>query len=267
MIDVKTIWQVPVYLPYLQPVLADGILKDAESKIGYNLPIEYIELLRVQNGGYIRFTIEETGHHQIFGIGPHYPSITDMDLNDFEGCVSYEIKGLVPFDGDGHWYLCFDYRNNKTEPEIIFIDTELDREKTIAKNFKEYLSQLVLESGGNFIIETELPIQNVIKNISKDLKIQFEEPNSYDYGYPVYRARFNESWIWISPNSVNNGFVRIDDKRYEELKNLVNGHSLRYPEIPAESLLIVFSEDEVRVSVHKILKEHSYLIKPLNELI
>jgi SMI1-KNR4 cell-wall len=267
MVDVKTIWQVPVYLPYLQPVLTDEILKDAESKVGYKLPIEYIELLKIQNGGYIRFTINETMHSQIYGIGPNFPSLTDFDWTEYDGCVSYELNGLIPFDGDGHWHLCMDYRKDKFEPEITLINTESDTETLVAKNFEKYISLLLIETDGYYVVETKEKLEDVIRDISAILKIEFEEPSSYDNGYPVYRTRFKDAWILISPNTVSNGFVRIDDERYEELKSIVNGHSLRYPEIPAESLLISFSEDEVRADINKILKEHSYLIKPINEFI
>ena len=42
------------------------------------------------------------------------------------GEVSYEIEGLVPFDGDGHWHLCLDYRKCKEDPPIVYVDIETD---------------------------------------------------------------------------------------------------------------------------------------------
>lgn len=43
----KTIWRVPAYLPYLQPPLTEQALSRAEAEIGFKLPKEYIELLRI----------------------------------------------------------------------------------------------------------------------------------------------------------------------------------------------------------------------------
>lgn len=52
---VDTIWSVPAYLPYLQPPLTDEAVASAEKELGLQLPIEYLNLLRKQNGGYIRY--------------------------------------------------------------------------------------------------------------------------------------------------------------------------------------------------------------------
>src|SRR3974390_343838 len=105
-----TIWKVPVYLPYLQPPMTEEALADAERYVGHRLPNSYIALLRVQNGGYIRYTLPGSVHSQIRGIGPYYPSLTGFDWREAQEYVSYELQGLIPFDGDGHWYLCLDYR-------------------------------------------------------------------------------------------------------------------------------------------------------------
>jgi hypothetical protein len=105
-----TIWRVPAYLPYLQPPLTDEAVAAAEKAIGFELPAEYLHLLRKQNGGYIRYSLPENVHNTIAGIGPHFPSLTEFDWDQCQESVSFPLRGLVPFDGDGHWHLCLDYR-------------------------------------------------------------------------------------------------------------------------------------------------------------
>ncbi|TDO26983.1 SMI1/KNR4 family protein [Sediminibacterium goheungense] len=257
---IDTIWQVPKYLPYVQPNLTEDIIANAEKKIGYKLPKEYIDILRIQNGGYIRFRLPETLHEQIYGIGPFFPSLTDYDWTDYEGTVGFELNGLIPFDGDGHWYLCLDYRQGNTEPEVTFIDTESDYEKPIATNFKEYLQLLEINTDNAFVIAISFTIQELVAKISSIAGIEFEEPNSFDHGYPIYRSKYNESWVWISPNKVPAGFIRESDDRYEELKSQKLQISLRHPEISGDFFFITVSEDLQRENLFAILAEHGIKI-------
>jgi hypothetical protein len=263
--DLKTIWQVPKYLPYIQPDLTDEIITNAEIQIGYKLPKEYLDLLQIQNGGYIRFTLKDTLHRQISGIGPFSPSITDYEwLSDYED-LSFDIKDLFPFDGDGHWNICLDYRKNKIEPQVTYIDTEFDHERLIAPTFTTYLNLLEIDTENEYVIETNSSIDKMLKQISDTAKIDFEEPDYWAHGYPVYRSNYKDSWIWISPNIAPSGFIREDDERYLELKSQMEISALRYPEIPESSLLISVSEESVQKELFAKLTTVGIKIKELKE--
>jgi hypothetical protein len=265
--DRKTIWRVPKYLPYIQPSLTDEIIEQAEKKIGYKLPKEYLELLKIQNGGYIRFALKDTPHSQISGIGPYYPSITDFDwLSEYDD-LSFDIKGLFPFDGDGHWNICLDYRKNKIDPEVTYIDTESDYEKHIATTFNNYLHLLEIETENEYVIETNSNIDTLLKQISETANIEFEEPDYWAHGYPVFRGNLKDSWIWISPNISPSGFIREDDERYIELKSQMETTALRYPEIPESSLLISVSEEHVRQELFTKLTTSGIKIRELKEYV
>ena len=73
---IDSIWQVPVYLPYLQSPLETEIVRRAEEQLGVTLPSSYLDLLSEQNGGAVRRTLTGTDHSMIWGIGPYYPSLT-----------------------------------------------------------------------------------------------------------------------------------------------------------------------------------------------
>ncbi|AYQ33883.1 SMI1/KNR4 family protein [Runella sp. SP2] len=262
--DMKTIWQVPKYLPYVQPNLTDEIIKEAEKKIGYKLPNEYLELLTIQNGGYIRYTIKDTLHSQISGIGPYYPSITAFEwLKEYEG-LSFEVDALFPFDGDGHWNICLDYRQNKDEPEITYIDTEIDFEKPIARNFKEYIDKLIIETENQFVIETNAPITETLKFISISINNDFGQPDLFAHGYPIYSNKFNDNWIWVSPNKVPNGFIRQGEDRYEELKGQMEIQSVQFPEIDKDFLLITFSGNEQAEELTTLFRNNGLTIRELS---
>lgn len=267
--NAENIWKVPAYLPYLQPPLTDDAIAEAEKVIGYSLPQELLALLRKQNGGYIRLSLPEMVHRSIAGIGPHFPSLTDFAWDDVQEYVSFTLHGLVPFDGDGHWHLCLDYRANPTQPSITYIDVECDSQCPIARSFSDYLSMLTLEVGDEYIVDSvELP--TLLSTIEKTLRTKFDPPDSWAHGYPTYRAALGTKrepqWLWITPNQVMRGFVREDDSRYHELKDLLPGFGLRYPELSASSW-IVQATDEVRQKVVEAFVKCQIPVQALRDLI
>ena len=265
--DSSTIWRVPAYLPYVQPNLSDTLIADAESRIGFRLPSEYLNLLRSQNGGYIRFCLRNRPHDVISGIGPHFPSLTDFSWDDVRDHVTRELDGLVPFDGDGHWHICLDYRKGCSSPCITYVDVELDSERKIADSFAGYLQLLVMDIGDNdHFIPAVADIEKMKSAIAKPLGITFEEPDSWSHGYPTYRARFfqkkDPEWIWIAPNLVPRGFVRESDSRYDELRHLMPGNALRYPTLPEKSFIVTFTDD-VRSAVLQAFRDAGIEILPM----
>ncbi len=263
----QQIWSVPKYLPYVQPALTDEIIKEAESKIGYKLPADYLELLKVQNGGYIRYHLGNMLHSVIAGIGPHYPSITKFEwLEEFDD-LSFEVKGLFPFDGDGHWNICLDYREHELEPQVTYIDTESDYQRLIANSFSAYLDKLIINTDDYFVIETTETIENISNKISQIANIEFVKSDTFNHGYSVYSSKYKESYVWLSANKVPAGFIRPNDVRYESLKSRMDNLACRYPEAPENSVLISVSEEVDRDALFKKLKEKGFVIKDLKNYV
>jgi hypothetical protein len=171
-------------LPYLQPALTDAAVASAEKAIGYRLPKEYLNLLRKQNGGYIRYSLPESVHDTIAGIGPYFPSLTAFDWEEWQEYVSYPLQGLVPFDGDGHWHLCLDYRKNSSIPAITFADIECDRENQVADSFADYLAILRIRVDDEYVLEAVSEIEKVKADLSLLLGVRFDPPDSWAHGYP-----------------------------------------------------------------------------------
>lgn len=243
----ETIWRVPAYLPYLQPPLTDDVVASAENEIGYKLPCEYLNLLRKQNGGYIRFSLPEMVHDTISGIGPYFPSLPRFDWDECQEHVSYPLQGLVPFDGDGHWALCLDYRKNSQIPTITYADVECDWESHVADSFTDYLGMLRIRVGDELVLEKIRNIDDVKRQLSSVLGVEFEKPDTWAYGYPTQRAflgRIDDIplSLWISPNTVPRGFVRNNDRRYSQLKDLMPGLADRFPNLPEGSYILSVSD-------------------------
>jgi hypothetical protein len=261
---------VPAYLPYLQPPLTDEAVAAAEKRIGYKLPDEYLTLLGEQNGGYIRFSLPEMVHDSIAGIGPYFPSLTGFDWDECQEYVSFPLQGLVPFDGDGHWHLCLDYRHNSQTPAITHADIECDRESRIADSFADYLAMLQIDIGDEYVLEAVSDIESVKAELSSSLRTVFDPPDTWAHGYPVHRARLgtkgSPEWVWISPNTVPRGFVRADDPRFKELKDLMPGNAQRFPEVPEESY-ILGATDGARSKVIDACARSRIIVRPLREYV
>jgi hypothetical protein len=266
----ETIWKVPAYLPYLQPALTDAAVAKAEAKIGYKLPADYLNLLRMQNGGYIRYSLPEKVHNTIAGIGPRFPSLENFDWSECQELVGFPLDGLVPFDGDGHWHLCLDYRRCKDAPAVTYVDIECDHEAPVAASFTEYLTKLQLDVGDDYVVEGVSEIQKIAAALSAALRVAFEPPDTYAHGYPIYGAQLgtkkNPEWVWLSPNRVLRGFVRTDDARYKELKDLMPGEASRFPEVPADAC-ILGATDAVKVKVLDACARSHMTVRPLRDYV
>lgn len=267
--DRVNFWQKPCYLPYLQPDLTEASIIAATTVIGFPLPPDYLDLLRIQNGGYIRYTLpDQTLHRCMAGIGPAFPSLTDFEwLQDYEGAVSLKLKGLVPFDGDGHWNICLDYRKNTANPAVTYIDTESDYEEPIAPDFRSYLGMLVVRTDGEFVWQNAFSLEEAARKISSLTGYTFSEQESYDHGYPQFAGKIKDDWIWLAPNLVSDAFIRPGEEHYEELKHRMEKTAQRFPELNENDLLLSSSDNELLQQVVAKLTASGALIDPILETI
>ena len=231
-----TIWSVPVYLPLLQPQLTAEATASAEEQIGYKLPTEYLDLLKKQNGGFIRYTLPETCHDSIDGIGPHEPSLARPDWDECQEYVSFPLRGLVPFDGDGHWYLCLDYRRDPRHPSVTHADIECDRESRIADSFAGYLAMLQLDIEDEYVLEAVSDLEGLKSDLSATLGVTFDPPDDLGGGCPLHRAtsgtRVNQGWLSLSPNTVPRGSSRRITPATPSSRTSCRGRPCNSPRFP-----------------------------------
>ena len=174
----KSLWRVPVFVPYLQPDLTEEALQKAEKEIGFKLPLEYVELLRLQNGGYIRWHLpgQDQLHRMIFGIGPKDPALGIPDWKGYGKWLPFKAKEgrkMIQFDGDGHWMLCFDYHKGQDNPAITLVDTEYASEQPIAGSFSDYLKLLEPDvDEGDFALPIIVDLEALKHHLSLALGMQ-----------------------------------------------------------------------------------------------
>ena len=139
---------------YNHPPLTDVMVAYAQTFLGVKLPVRYVELLRVQNGGATKG----------FGYPMQNPPKDKFDYWDFEemaGIVAKPFRsslnildtpemteewGLPPkqvlLNGDGHTWISLDYRDGVV-PKVTHIDAECGGELVIAMTFDRFLDGLV----------------------------------------------------------------------------------------------------------------------------
>ncbi|MCO6044421.1 SMI1/KNR4 family protein [Aeoliella sp. ICT_H6.2] len=230
----ETIWTRPAYLPYVQTPLTEALIRQTESQLGHTLPQLFLDILRVQNGGPIRFSIPDSVGDQIAGIGPSYPSITDDTFRDHQEYVDYPLDGLIPFDGDGHWYHCLDYREGSAEPAVSYIDVECNSQGRIADSFSDFLQLMELDVENERVLQNVENIHDAQRRLEALFGLAFERKLS-NIGVPYLKLQTGKKWdecFWISSNRVAAGYSGDDPETME-----FEGDALLFPELPADTVI------------------------------
>src|SRR5262249_9788590 len=113
-------------------------------------------------------------------------------------------------------------------------------------------------------------IERLKADLSQELGVPFDPPDTWAHGYPTQRARLgtegNPQWLWLSPNTVRRGLVRTDDHRYSALKDLMPGFGERFPALPAGSS-ILSATDGVKARVLDACSRSGLTARPLREYV
>mgnify|MGYP003418666911 FL=1 len=143
----KNIWR----MDPAKEKLTDDMTINAEKQPGVKLPISYIELCKIQNGGYIIYdafpTSVPTGWADDHIRVDHIIGIEkDGILSNDYYIKEWELpKDILLICGDGHTWTAMDYRQTKEDPPIIYIDLEYGDDIFIlelAPNFEAFLDGL-----------------------------------------------------------------------------------------------------------------------------
>lgn len=242
------LWEAPAYLPYVQPPLAAETIAHAEQTLGFKLPDAYLALLREHNGGGVRYTLPDTTHSMIWGIGPFFPNILEVHgaldpaLAELGEWIPRDVERLIPFDGDGHWFLCLDYRDARAAPGVAYVDLEFEEDRKVSDTFEQFLGQLQLDLPQRGFGLRGVSLDEAAETIGAALNLRFGAAEDTGMGYPVRRCRLEamsgDEWVWISLNAVPRGFAHENHERYAELKPAMAGTALRYPEFPGADVLV-----------------------------
>lgn len=143
-----------------QLLLADSLKKpaqekdiaNAEKELGVSLPTDFIDLMKISNGGYLNsdkraflvdFSLES---------GDVFIEVEEIMGIDQEGILLSEYlaeewdlpKSIILFSGSGHAWVGFNY-DGRDIPNIVYVepdDGDGNNFHVIAKTFTEFVSKL-----------------------------------------------------------------------------------------------------------------------------
>lgn len=164
--DLKDLWDDSEYArqQYVSEPLTDETIQQVEEAIGgYKLPESYIELMRIQNGGYLHRSFVILGEDSdfadgmcwasgILGIGfdKTYSLCGEFGSNFMKEEWGYPDIGVCFADtpSAGHEMYMFDYRECGKDgiPKVVHVDQEGDYCITVVANtFEDFIKSLVSE--------------------------------------------------------------------------------------------------------------------------
>ncbi len=140
------------------PPLTDSMIADAERLLQVRLPRQFIDLLRVRNGGTTRGFMFPTQQpttwapdhvplYELSGIGSPEGSEGALTIHD-TNYMTHEWdlhERQVLLIGEGHWWITLDYRKGGS-PCVTCRDVAHQQGITLARSFREFLDDLLPDS-------------------------------------------------------------------------------------------------------------------------
>lgn len=230
----ETIWKRPTCLNYSNDPITEAAIAECEEQLGLKLPQEYLDLLWVQNGGSIRFHIPDSVGHCIAGIGSSYSSLMNSGFWGCDEYVDFSLKGLVPFDGDGHWFLCLDYRQTPECPGVSYIDIECNSQHKMTDSFSQLLNMMELDPGDKRVLTN---VEDFDDGLSKLSELLGQESKSRVNNIGIAYNRFQvgeevNECLWISSNVVAASYRGDKPAQF-----VFEGEALQFPELPKNAVI------------------------------
>ncbi|PPK83810.1 SUKH superfamily protein [Neolewinella xylanilytica] len=262
-------WDKPVYLPSYKGRLTTSKIETVESQIGFKLPSKLIELLTIQNGGYVN----TTGYailEEVYGIGEGFPNIGEETARLRSEFDDPKVEYLVPLNGDGHEFICLDYRFDTENPKVTRVDLECNEEEVLGESFESYIENDLLTTQELHDLQPIYTSTISIEELEQILK-RYPQFIIMDMGYNLNgynQFRIDSQSFKILGFAydlyVRKGFIRPSEEKYETMKDLMPETVSQLRTAPqhhktilkfsthetADLILSALKEENVEVTIH-----------------
>lgn len=226
--NLQLLWSNAKCLDYLLPDLSSKMVDDIEMKIGHKLPSYLIELLKIQNGGFIRYGHPKLGLIGFLGIGDGRYTINEFHRNSFGNLPA----GFITINRD-HFdpvYLCLDYSQGE-EPAVVCFNSGTRETELVAASFGQFIDGLIIAPCTEWVIDTEDSLEDILIDLEYILEIQFEKPLA-SMGHWHYSAQHKDGMLFLCCNSVSESYTLYSESQMAEAETLT------FPELNARLLFI-----------------------------
>lgn len=251
------------------PAATDAQIAHAESELGITLPAAYKQVLRYQDGGYLRLTQfeltfdppENSYARRLYNVKA-LPSVRHDDYDNIMRQTEtlrdeWEApEGYYPLFGDGHWWCCLDYRSGgpHAEPIITHIDlAEVDpneppQEVAIAPSFAALLAGLRMDpenrKPARITLNPATSMDAIDTALTKVGMTRWKDPGGYPRGIQPPPA-----WEWPKYRSFVKGFPA----RVELWTNKLHLHKPLFAE-PHAILQLYIAADQEQLALDELLE-------------
>lgn len=176
---VRNIWRFDTASdPFTFSSLSNKRIAQLEASLNIQLPKEYLALLKIKNGGYLKYTAFPTKFETswaedhliidyLYGIGENDGISLSPQMADEWGLP----KNLLFLSSNSHTWIALDYRNVVNNPEILYIDVEREEMYTLYKSFAEFLEKLTEINNASFLdnaLNNNSSLEHIEKITSED---------------------------------------------------------------------------------------------------
>lgn len=263
----EKIWESVVIDNHELEMFDSDILHSVEKRLKLKLPQEYVDLMKTRNGGSLARKIFKLNKDEIFieyilGIGGSEDEgvLTTIYMSKEWGLP----RDIVLLSGNGHTWVFLDYRKDKENPSVSYIDKETDLDLIIASNFTDFINKLSFDSSSNDNVEY---VSENVYSIKEFEKIVKEGNDAYliTDGF-LYFTEIDCDMEWLLSQTVLIMDIETEESEFilpEVLYYLMN-KIIGLKIIDQEKMLLRFLADKVKD--HNLYDVRKYYKKILHLL-